>query len=709
MNAPAGAPALDRAVQAHDDALHRAGLAVWIGSEPTFTDRFSEHPAWLSAALGGDKEARGQQLLAGLARVRPGGAVLRSVGRQYGGEPLPRWCIGLYERRDGAPLWLGPPDPLLCGAAAGCEALQLDQLWHALAAALRQAGRCCEGFLAGDDSGHRLAFRLDGAPPGDIQQLPAIHRGPLHARSIAPSGLSDELAEQGLLLLTLRREATAAEGPAFACVELPALPDVRSFVDCLASLAAAAAAVGLPALMLRGFPPPVDSSVAWSTVTPDPAVVEVNHAPATDAATFLRWSRQIHAAAEVVGLSPYRLHYNGQVAESGGAGHFTLGGPSALDSPFFRVPRLLPRLVRYLNHHPSLSYWFAAPHLGGSGQSPRPDEGSRESFAELDLALELLERRPAGEPAALARALAPFMVDPAGNPHRSELNIEKLWNPALGARGCLGLVELRAFRMARTPARAAACACLLRALVAMLSRSDPAPRLRHWGEALHDRFALPFHLRQDLRAVLADLDAAGFGLAPVLRAELFDDRARPVAEARYAGALIEIEQALEFWPLVGDVASQEIGDSRLVDASTARLQVTVRLDDADAAARLRGWRLSAEGWDVPLQLTRDEHGPLAVAGVRFRRFVPQRGLHPSLGALDRVRLVVTPADGNRALELTVHEWRPDGEAYDGLPTDLADARARRQQRIATREIAATPATVPAEGAVNPYCLDLRRV
>lgn len=708
MNAPTGATALDRAVQAHDDALRRAGLAVWIGSEPTFTDRFSEHPAWLSAALGGDKEARGQQLLAGLARVRPGGAVLRSVGRQYAGEPLPRWCIGLYERRDGTPLWLGPPDPLLCGAPAGCEAAQLDQLWHALAAALRQAGRCCEGFLAGDDSGHRLAFRHDGAPPGDIQRLAEVRRGPLHARAVAPGGLSDELAEQGLLMLTLRRESTAVDGPSYACVELPALPDVRSFVDCLASLAAAAAAVGLPALMLRGFPPPVDSSVAWSTVTPDPAVVEVNHAPATDAATFLGWSRQLYAAAEVVGLSPYRLHYNGQVAESGGAGHFTLGGPSPLDSPFFRVPRLLPRLVRYLNHHPSLSYWFAAPHLGGSGQSPRPDEGSRESFAELDLALELLERQPAAEPPALARALAPFMVDPAGNPHRSELNIEKLWNPALGARGCLGLVELRAFRMARTPARAAACACLLRALVAMLSRSDPAPRLRHWGEALHDRFALPFHLRQDLRAVLADLDAAGFGLAPVLRAELFDDQARPVAEARYAGGLIEIEQALEFWPLVGDVASQEIGDSRLVDASTARLQVTLRLDDADAAARLRGWRLTAEGYDVPLQLTRDERGPLAVAGVRFRRFVPQRGLHPSLGALERVRLVVTPADGERALELTVHEWRPDGEAYDGLPTDLDDARARRQQRIATREIAAAPANVAAEGAVNPHCLDLRR-
>ena len=706
MTAPLGATALDRAVQAHDAALRLAGLDVWIGSEPTFTDRRSEHPAWLSAALGGDKEARGQQLLAALARARPGGAVLRSVGRQYAGEPLPRWCIGHYERRDGTPLWLGPPDPLLCAAPAPCDAPRLADLWQALSAALRQSGRACDGFRVDDESGHRLAFRADGAPPGDLRTLPEARRGPLHARPIPHTGLSDALAERGLLLLTLRRESVTADGPAFACVELPALPDVATFLDCLASLAAAAAAVSLPALLLRGFPPPVDASVAWSTVTPDPAVVEINHAPATDAATFLRWSRQVHAAADAVGLAPYRLHYNGQVAESGGAGHFTLGGPTPLDSPFFRVPRLLPRLVRYLNHHPSLSYWFAAPHLGGSGQSPRPDEGSRESFAELELALELLERQPASDPAALARALAPFMVDPAGNPHRSELNVEKLWNPALGARGCLGLVELRAFRMARTPARAAACACLLRAVVAMLARSDPAPRLRHWGHALHERFALPFHLRQDLRAVLADLDAAGFGLGAPLRAELFDDQARAVADARHAGCRIEIEQALEFWPLVGDVASQEIGDSRLVDASTARLQIVLR-PEGDAG-RLAGWRLCAEGYDVPLQVTRDDRGPLAVAGVRFRRFVPQRGLHPSLGALDRVRLVVVPAGGAPALELTVHEWRPDGEAYDGLPRDLDDARARRQQRIVTRGVDPPPIRPPAEGAAGPYCLDLRR-
>ena len=78
----------------------------------------------------------------------------------------------------------------------------------------------------------------------------------------------------------------------------------------------------------------------------------------------------------------------------------------------------------------------------------------------------------------LYASLAPFLADTSGNVHRSELNIEKLWNPNLPGRGYLGLVELRAFRMPRSPERAAAIAALRRAIAAMLTGADPTPRLR---------------------------------------------------------------------------------------------------------------------------------------------------------------------------------------------------------------------------------------
>lgn len=40
------------AVREHDRAVRERGLNLWVGSEPTFTDRYSQAPEWLSSALG---------------------------------------------------------------------------------------------------------------------------------------------------------------------------------------------------------------------------------------------------------------------------------------------------------------------------------------------------------------------------------------------------------------------------------------------------------------------------------------------------------------------------------------------------------------------------------------------------------------------------------------------------------------------------------
>ncbi|HRD96160.1 MAG TPA: transglutaminase family protein, partial [Rubrivivax sp.] len=97
--------AFEAAVRRHDERLAALGLTVWVGSEPTFTDRHAQTPEWISQALGGDKEERALAVTAALVRRFPGAVVLRSVGRQYPGEERPRWSLGLYRRRDGQPLW----------------------------------------------------------------------------------------------------------------------------------------------------------------------------------------------------------------------------------------------------------------------------------------------------------------------------------------------------------------------------------------------------------------------------------------------------------------------------------------------------------------------------------------------------------------------------------------------------------------------------
>mgnify|MGYP000870848115 FL=1 len=108
----------ESAVHRHDAQVAELGLPIWVGSEPTFTDREAQTPAWLHAALGDDKELRARALLGTVCGLMPGGLVLRSTGRLYPGEKLPRWNFGLLRRRDGEPLWNGPPDPLLAAEPA---------------------------------------------------------------------------------------------------------------------------------------------------------------------------------------------------------------------------------------------------------------------------------------------------------------------------------------------------------------------------------------------------------------------------------------------------------------------------------------------------------------------------------------------------------------------------------------------------------------
>jgi uncharacterized protein (DUF2126 family) len=558
---------LDEARQ-QDAVLLRRGVEIWLGAEPTFTDRQSQDPWWLVSAEGGDKLERARALLLALAPRLAGRArLLRVVGRHYPGEAAPRFALAAVFRRD------GPPGQ--AGAAVHSSA-------------------------------------LDG-PPGPLPVL--------------------------------------AEGETLL------------------------------------------------TVTPDPGVIEVNTAPAGDLATFLSDAHAAYAAAEEAGLSAVRYRFNGKVSDSGGGGQVTLGGPTPEASPFFRHPHLLPRLVRYLSNHPALSYAFAGECVGSASQGPRPDEGVRERFEELQVAVDRLEARADHlSPLELWECLGPLLVDASGNSHRAEANVEKLWNPWLAERGKLGLVELRSLRMPATAGRLAATAALFRAVAARLVEASYDEPLADWGGTLHDTLALPSFLLQDLEAVLDDLARAGLGLGPATRA-LLTEPPEPVAEYRLDDAVLTVTPALEFWPLMGDVASQERSSARLVDASSERLEVCVhtRAPGADPG------RVGADGWEVALHRTGG--GRRHVAGIRFRAFAPRPGLHAGLPSTDP--LVILWERAGRRISLELHGWIPGGGTYPGVPADAAEARRRRNERVRLGEprrvqLLAPPVT----GGVT---LDLRRL
>ncbi len=525
--------------RAQDEVLRGAGLEIWLGAEPTFTDRTSQDPHWLWKAEGGDKEDRAAALLRELlGSLASSFRLERPEGRLYPGEEKPRFCLGA---------------------------------------------------------------------------------------AYLPRGGGEE---------------------------------------------------------------------RWITVVPDPGVVEVNLAPAPDLVTFAEHVGSVYAAAAAAGLSPERFRWNGHAGDSGGGGQITLGGPSPERSPFFLRPRLLPSLVRYLNHHPSLSYAFAPECVGSAGQGPRPDEGVRERFDELGVALDRLAQRDAAGAEELWTSLAPLLVDASGNSHRAEVNVEKLWNPHLPGRGKMGVVEFRALRMPPAPERLLALGALFRAVAARLARAPFEEPLLDWGPELHDRASLPHWLGQDLAGVMADL--AEHGLAPGKKLQAWlSPEAPELARVEHAGGTLSVRRAADFWPLMGDVASQEGSTARLVDASSERLELLVTSPGTGPG------RLSAQGVEVTLEAA---GGPLHVGAVRYRAFAPSPGLHPGLGPHDP--LVLEWERRGEGVRIELHGWKPGGGGYEVLPADAAEAALRREERVVVRPGRfRTPLRAPSARLT----LDLRRL
>ncbi|MCC6994600.1 MAG: transglutaminase family protein [Deltaproteobacteria bacterium] len=691
-------------VRTVDEALRGCGLqALWLGAEPTFTRRESQEPWWLWVAEGGDKENHARALLRDLASEPALGrspVLVRSVGRQYPGEERPRWSFGLWHLRDGRAAWQGPVDPWQLSSqrprrpADGDHQQRIWALAEALATELRSDGSQVLAYAAADGSVRAASARPPIAidPGNSLLARRSVHGGPL-----PKTGLCDPAAEAGLLVFEITYDL---EDNALS-LELPALSGVDAFLGVLAAVECATRLLGEEVLILRGFTPPVDPRCAWLTVTPDPGVIEVNLAPARSLGEFEASMGALHRAATRVGLSAVRYRYNGAVTDSGGGGQITFGGPTPRESPFFQHPELLPGLLRYVNRHPALSYAFAMDCVGSASQGPRPDEGVRERFEELSVALDRIAVRPQlQEPETLWQSLAPLLVDASGNAHRAEINIEKLWNPHLALRGQLGLVELRSLGMEPSAERSTAVAALFALVLARLVKAAYREPLRDWGAALHDRFGLPHQLTADLDEVFADLRAHDLAV-PTRLEELLRTPRPALARVELPGACLTVTRGLEFWPLMGDVASQEERSARVVDASTARLQLLVETSDKDAPGAI-----SAAGVAIAL---RPQPGDRFVAGVRYRCFAPAPGLHPGLEPQDP--LVVSWSRGDRHATLTLHEWIPGGGAYPGLPTDAADAAARRAARVVT-EVgpgAAPPGLPVAQHLRGEFTVDLRRL
>ena len=81
-----------------------------MGGEPTFVSVDDmDGPEWNTAALG-PKSAGWRACCSASSRQRfaTGPLLHFGQGKWYPGEPLPRWALGCYWRKDGEPIWRNP-------------------------------------------------------------------------------------------------------------------------------------------------------------------------------------------------------------------------------------------------------------------------------------------------------------------------------------------------------------------------------------------------------------------------------------------------------------------------------------------------------------------------------------------------------------------------------------------------------------------------
>ena len=556
-------------------------------------------------------------------------------------------------------------------------------------------------FLLPGESPAGLRLPLDALTwtPADADPdvSPFAERAPLPSPSApSPSSPSTPTVEPADIVPVEKAPTTALAvetrgGHVF--VFLPPLAKLEDSVALLNVIERAASRLELP-VVLEGYGIAHDPRVQHLIVTPDPGVLEVNVQPASTWDELVHITDTVHREARLARLGTETFQLDGTHSGTGGGNHITLGAAQAADSPLLRRSDLLPSLLTFWQHHPSLSYLFSGRFIGPTSQSPRVDEGRVENLYELEIAFAELDRlrseaehgivdapRAGIDPEAVAggrpwqidRLLRHLLTDVTGNTHRAEFCIDKLFSPD-SERGRLGLLELRGFEMPPHPQMALVQALLVRSLVARCWNDPYRGALVRWGTELHDRFLLPHFVAADIADVTLDLEAHGIDFDHRWLDPFLEFRFPRIGSVRLGDLEVELRSAIEPWHVLGEEVSGT-GTARYVDSSVERLQVRV-------TGLVEGRHLvTCNG--VPVRLHPASAGQ-GVAGIRYKAWKPPSALHPTMGV--DVPLVFDVIDrwSRRSIGgCTYRVAHPGGRNYESFPVNANEAEARRRIRFDT--------------------------